>query len=276
MLITSPRNPIVKYVRSLERSRVRQEEGVYLVEGIRLVREALDSRQHATLALYDPDALGRTPAGAALAPQLGRWAERCHEVDQHVLSVAAQTETPAGVLAVLRRPESDRLAGHAGDRLGLILDCLADPGNVGAILRTAAAAGVDYAVSLPGTVDLFAPKVVRAGMGAHFRLPLYPDISWQELAVALPDVPMIAIDAGGSDLVQDVSWPAQMSLVVGNEAHGLSTEAQERVTLRVRIPMRSGVESLNAAVAASIVIYVASGILNPRPEVRYRIRRSAY
>ena len=257
--ITSTHNPVVKYVRSLERAQTRKTEGVYLIEGVRLVREALAHRQEATLVLYDPDLLSRSTSGSLLLTELPTWAERSYHVDERVLAAAAQTETPAGVVAVLRRRQPEPLARHAHDRFGLILDRLSDPGNGGTILRTSNAAGVGYVVSLAGSVDLFSPKVVRAGMGAHFRLALYPGVGWDEIGATLPDVTLVGIDARGPESIYGFDWPERTGLVVGSEAHGLSTEAETQVAHRVRIPMRSGVESLNAATAASIVIYAALG-----------------
>jgi TrmH family RNA methyltransferase len=260
-VITSPHNPLIKYVRSLERSQVRRAEGVYLIEGVRLVGEAIAAGQHATIVLFAPSLLQRSEAGSRLLPRLASWADRSYEVDERVLAAAAQTETPAGVLAVARRTQPPALAVHAHDRFGLILDRLADPGNAGTILRTADAAGVDYVVALPGTVDLFSPKVARAGMGAHFRLPLYPGVPWPELAEALPDMTLVAIDAGGEQLISRFVWPERTALIVGSEAHGLSPEASRHVAHRVRIPMKAGVESLNASVAASIAVYLGTGSL---------------
>lgn len=258
MRISSTRNPIIKYVKGLERAAARREDGVYLAEGVRLVTEALDTGQEATLAVYDPATLQRTPAGSFLLSRIGTWAERSYEVDTHVLAAAAQTEHPAGVLAVLRLPAPASLASHAGDRLGVALDQVSDPGNAGTILRTAAAAGVGYVVAFPGTADLFAPKVVRAGMGAHFRLPLYRE-TWQVLRRELPDVRTVALDAEAVTSLYDYDWPEHAALVVGSEAHGLTPEVRDEVDDVIRIPMQPGVESLNASVAASVVMYTHLG-----------------
>ncbi|MBV9280125.1 MAG: RNA methyltransferase [Chloroflexi bacterium] len=221
--------------------------------------EALNARQRATVALYDPALLSRTEAGAALAQRLSGWAERSYEVDGRILHAAAATETPAGVVAVLRYPDPPPLEAHGAGRFGLILDRLSDPGNAGTILRTADATGVGYVVALPGSVDLFAPKVVRAGMGAHFRLAVYRGISWSGLAAELPDVSWVGIDAAGERSLCGFSWPERSGLVVGGEAHGLSPEVRGGIHTCLRIPMRFGVESLNAAVAASLALYAALG-----------------
>lgn len=249
---------------------MRRTEGVYLVEGVRLVREAIATGQRATLVLYDPALLNRTEAGSSLLSDLLAWAERANEVDERVLRAAAHTETPAGVVAVLRRPEPGLLALHGGHIFGVILDRITDPGNAGTILRTAAAAGVGFVVAVPHTVDLFAPKVVRAGMGAHFRVPLHQGVPWDALVSSLPDVTLVAIDAQGEESIVDFAWPERTALIVGSEAHGVSREAANVASRRVRIPMQAGVESLNASVAASLAIYVGSGLLNSPTRERYR------
>jgi TrmH family RNA methyltransferase len=236
---------------------VRREQGLFVAEGVRLIGEAVATGQEAEIVLYDPEALSRTQAGEALMSVLSGWSAQVYEADARVLAAAAQTDTPAGVVAALRFPSPGPLHEHAHDRLGLILDRLADPGNAGTILRTAAAAGAGYVVTTSGTVDLFAPKVVRAGMGAHFRLPLYDDISWDVIDGELTGVQLVVAEIEGSVSVFEYAWPEVAALVVGSEAHGLSDEAKARTTAAVSIPMQPGVESLNASVAASIIMYLA-------------------
>lgn len=269
MRVSSTQNPIVRYVRSLAKAPVRRDEQVYLAEGVRLVSEAVQTRQAASLVLYNPELLMLSAAGSSLLAEISAWASRAVEVDQRVLSAASQTETPAGVLAVLRVPEWPPLASHAGDRFGLLLDGLTDPGNAGTIVRTAAAFGVDYLVGIGG-VDLFAPKVVRAGMGAHFRLPIYSHLSWPEARAALPTPTMVAADAKAGEPAETFRWPSCTGLVVGSEASGLSAVAGEAIQSRVHIPLRPGVQSLNAAVAASILLYIGLGSRIPEGNKRYR------
>jgi len=249
---------------------VRRAEGVFLVEGVRLVEEALKTGQSATIALYDPELLQRSTAGSLLLERIPGWAERSYEVTSHVLKAAAQTEHPAGVVAVLRSPHQSPLEAHQDDRFGVILDGVADPGNAGTIIRTSAAAGVDYVISVGGGTDLFAPKVVRAGMGAHFRLPMYSHTSWSEIVLSLPRMTLIAADVRAEESIYSFSWPSRSALVIGAEAHGLSNQAQSAISGRVRIPMVGGVESLNAAAAASIVIYTALGPGISSEDERYR------
>jgi TrmH family RNA methyltransferase len=237
----------------------RREHGVFLVEGVRLVNEAVAAGWPASLALYDPDRLSRTAAGATLLEAIPGWAQRAFEVGERVLDQAAQTETPSGIVAVLSLPRPQSLAAHREDTFGVILDGIAEPGNAGAILRTADAAGVRYVAAVSGTVDLFGPKVVRAGMGAHFHLEIVREATWRDIADALAGTSLVATDARGEESVFDFEWPDRAVLVVGGEAHGISDEARRVVRHRIRIPMRETVESLNAGIAASIAIYAALG-----------------
>jgi TrmH family RNA methyltransferase len=259
MRISSTRNQVVKDIRSLARNSVRRERGRYLAEGVRLVSEAVATKQTAVLVLFEPESLKRSAAGLALLSAIPGWAEMAHEVEPHVLAAAAQTETPSGVIAVLRAPRPEPLESHAADRFGLILDGLSDPGNAGTILRTADAFGVGYIITTPESVDLFSPKVVRAGMGAHFRLPLYEHRSWEDIEQALPGVALVVADASAGRPLQKVGWPERACIVIGREAAGPSQRALELSDLQVRIPLRPEVESLNAAVAAAILLYAGPG-----------------
>lgn len=258
MRITSTANPVVRYVRMLGSPGARRDEGSFLVEGVRLVGEARRWGGRASVVLYDPDALRRTQSGAFLLPELGHWGDRVYEVDQRVLKAAAQTEHPGGVLAVLPRPEEAGLP-RDGEGVGVILDGIAEPGNAGAILRAADAFGATFVASTPGSVDLFAPKVVRSAMGAHFRLPLAPRVSWARLTAALKDAQVVASEARRGAPVTAFAWPANTALVIGSEATGLSADALARIDRYVHIPMRPGAESLNAAMAASIMLFAARG-----------------
>lgn len=259
MRITSTQNPTVKFVRSLERARVRREEGLYLAEGVRLVTEAVDTHQPAPLVLYDPDLLTRSQAGSRLLSRLPNWAQTMHEVDARVLAAASQTEHPGGVLAVLRRPPQNNLAACAAASFGVVLDGIADPGNAGTILRTCAAAAVSYLVATPGSVDLFSPKVVRAAMGAHFRLRLFESVPWDDLRAALRSVTFVGTDVEQGTNLYQFRWPHHVALVTGSEAEGVTPQGRLHCAARVRIPMATGVESLNVSVATAIIIYHALG-----------------
>jgi TrmH family RNA methyltransferase len=266
--LTSTQNPIVKYVRSLERAVVRNAEGAYLVEGVRLTSEALAAGQIATHLLYDPSLLERTEEGLILLSRLTDWYAPRYEVTGHILEAVSETETPAGIVAVLKRPPEPDIDQLRGARFGVVLDRVSDPGNVGTILRTAAAVGADYVTAAPGTVDLYSPKSVRAGMGAHFRLAVF-SAEWSRLTDVLRGVTVVSCDSHADRSIYEAEWPFPLALVVGSEAHGLSEEAASISKDAVRIPMAPGVESLNASVAAGIVMYQALGRGIDKSDMRY-------
>jgi RNA methyltransferase, TrmH family len=140
----------------------------------------------------------------------------------------------------------------------LILDAVRDPGNVGTILRSARAAGVDAVFCAHGTADPYNDKVVRAGMGAHFAVPLRV-ASWEMIADALHGISRVYLaDARGEVVYTRADWSHPVALIVGGEAEGASDAAKKIATARVSIPMRGGAESLNAAMAATVLLFQAA------------------
>ncbi len=172
------------------------------------------------------------------------------EISVERMSEISDTQTPQGILAVLgkySRSVSEK------PTFFVIADKIRDPGNMGTLLRTANAAGVDAVLIAPGTVDAFSPKVVRAGMGAHFHLQI-KEYSWEELLTFLKDIPifMAEIDSGLPLWEADFNQPC--ALLIGGEAFGPSPQGKAAARYSVTIPMPGGAESLNAAVAGSILI----------------------
>ena len=200
--------------------------------------------------------LADAPRGAALIGTLRTAGLDIAEIGPLEFASAAETESPQGVLAIAEIPSRtlETLALPERARL-VVLDAVQDPGNVGTILRTAAALGASAAVSLPGTVDLWNAKVVRSAMGASFFFPVL-SATWPELdqfrqqnAVALwgADASGVALDS--------LHPPSRLALVVGNEGAGLSLDARERIDTLAALPIGSVVESLNVAVATGIFLY---------------------
>jgi RNA methyltransferase, TrmH family len=253
-VISSTANPQVKHIRSLAADRKeRRRERMFVLEGVRLVADALTSGAPLELALYAPERLAETPAGRALAEQLAGM-RQAHPASDQVIAAAADTIHPQGVVALARWPELE--VQRPG--LVLVLDGLQDPGNVGTLLRSAEAVGVSGVICAPGTVDLYAPKVVRAAMGAHFRLAAEQDLSWEQVDAQLSLADHVyAADAAAKMPYYAADWRQPSALLVGNEAGGLSAAARERATKLISIPMRGQTESLNAAVAGSVILFEA-------------------
>lgn len=252
-LITSSSNPYVKWLRSLRDSpRERRSERALLVEGIRLVTHALQSGAVPRLVLYAPTQLAATPEGAALLGLLeGR--PSCWPAGPTALAAAADTQQPQGVVAAFPWPEHAPRPG-----LRLVLDGIQDPGNVGTLLRSAEAAGVGLVICAPNSADPYSPKVLRAAMGAHFSLPLRVEQDWQRIADELAACPLIyAADAEATMPYYAADWRQPAALIIGSEAHGLSPEGRALATHQIAIPMLGRAESLNAAVAGSILLFEA-------------------
>lgn len=246
---------ILTLARDLRRRKARERQGLFVAEGVRAVEELLRSDVEIRGALLSPT-LSDNPRGTALATQLRQRGIDLDEVGAKEFASAAETDSPQGVLAIGVIP-AQRLADlPAAESLRLlILDAVQDPGNVGTILRTAAALGVSATFSLPGTVDLWNAKVVRSAMGAHFHHPCLSG-TWDEVDSFRREqaVDVWAADAAGEQ-IDGLEPPARLAIVVGNEGNGLSSLSRTRADRLVALPIASTVESLNVAVAAGILLY---------------------
>jgi RNA methyltransferase, TrmH family len=250
-MITSTQNERAKYVRSLTRRRNRQREGRFVVEGTRLVDEVVRAGIRPALVFYT-EAWAETPAGRRLLPLLPPADEGAWLISEPVLAACADTQSPQGVLAVvpiLHLPPTPGLL--------LILDAIRDPGNLGTILRSAEAAGVGQVLLAPGTVDLYNSKTVRGAMGAHFRLPV-DSLDWRAIAEQVAGRAVWLADAAGEVAYDAVDWTLPAALIVGGEAVGAGDEATALATGRVSIPMAGRAESLNAAMAATVLLFEAA------------------
>ncbi len=249
-MITSPHNPRIKLVRSLrERARTRRQTGAFVIEGVRLVEEAAQSDWPFHLVLFDSTLNQR---GRTLVDRLRARGVPCEETTPELLRSLSDTETPQGFLAVVERREVPLPQSLT---FVLVLDRVRDPGNVGTLLRSAEAAGAEAVFLSPETADPFSPKVLRAGMGAHFRLPIR-FVGWEDIAhlVRTNQLQVLLADMEGEPFwAVDMRLP--LMLIVGGEAQGASEQARRLAERRVTIPMVGRAESLNAAVAGSVLMF---------------------
>jgi RNA methyltransferase, TrmH family len=248
-MLTSTHNPTVKHIRGLqERSRNRRKAGAFVVEGVRLVQEALQSGWQTQLVLHTPELDER---GAEILAAYRQIDVEVTETSPEVMKIICDTQTPQGILAVLSTTPLD-----FPKNLGfvLILDNVRDPGNLGTMLRTALAAGVDGVFLPPGNVDIYSPKVVRSAMGAHFRLPIQ-STSWVDIKAILDPLNVFLADAFGNQVYSQADFTRPSALIIGGEADGAGPEARSLATQNIQIPMPGGIESLNAAIAGSIVLF---------------------
>jgi RNA methyltransferase, TrmH family len=244
-----------KLLRSLARRRVREAEGCFLAEGIRVAEDLLASGLGVEFLLH-ASSVEDTERGAALLSAARRQGIRTLAVSESEFARLADTQSPQGVIAVgeMRRWSlSEVVVAH--DPAGvLVLDAVQDPGNFGALVRTAEALGAAAVFLLPGTVDPWNPKAVRAAMGASFRLPLV-EVTWDGAADWMREnsLAVLAADAGGTPLRSPA--PRRFALVVGNEGHGITEGTRAVADEIVSIPLRGRAESLNVTAAAAILLH---------------------
>lgn len=254
IVLTSTKNPIIKHFRSLLTDRKdRRRERLFVAEGVRLFEEAMRAGAEIIEALYNAEQLRTTERGQALLDQI-HTLPNAQEATLDVLAAASDTVTPQGINALVRWPEIKPM----GRGVQLVLDAVQDPGNVGTLLRTALATGVTQVVCIVGTADVYSPKVVRAAMGAHFRLSIVQDVSWDEAPSFLLDADTVYAAAASATMpYYAADWRQSAALIVGNEANGVSERGLAVATKQISIPMSGPVESLNAAVAGSVILFEA-------------------
>ena len=241
--ITSLHNPKVAVWRSLSEKKSRDASGKFLVEGIKMVEEALKSGfpVDAVLLRQDFDPLFPLPTDIP-----------CFSLADHVFNSVCSTKTPQGIAAVIRA-QSLRTSGS---RI-LAMDGLQDPGNVGTIIRTADAAGFDGILVSPDCADVYSPKVLRASMGSIFHMGIeFADSLAARLAVYRDKgFAVVSSQLDGEPFFSRKPITEPVILIVGNEGNGVSDEVKMIATHRYRLPMRGEAESLNVAVAAGIMMY---------------------
>lgn len=249
-MITSGQNPKLKLIRALlGRPKERREAGAFVAEGVRLVEEAVISNWQFQFVLFSD---GLSERGNELVKTLkARHVEvEVEEVSADLMQAISETETSQSILAVLN---DSRIPIPESPNFILIPDQIRDPGNLGTLLRTAAAAGVQAVLLPPETTDAFAPKVVRSGMGAHFRLPIYA-MTWDEICERTKELPVYLADMDGQSCWEtDLRQP--LALIVGGESEGASEDARKLANQKISIPMSGKMESLNAGVAGGILMF---------------------
>ena len=240
----SPHNPLVKEVRRAVSRGTLTEDGYAVAEGAHLLAEARGAGCEVLAVIARESAAAQFPEARVVSDRL--------------FGELASTETPQGVLALVRPPAWTLEQTMAGQSLVVVLDGVQDPGNAGAILRAAEAFGATGAVFLKGTVNPYNPKCMRGSAGSVFRLPLVAGVEPDAFLAAAPASVIACLYAAmprARRLVSEVDLAAPCAIVIGSEARGVRAEMAARAT-GVRIPT-SGVESLNAAVAAGILLYEA-------------------
>lgn len=229
------------------RPKERRDAGAFLAEGVRLVEDAFTANWPFRFVLVSD---GLSERGLQLQRKMEAGGIEIEKVETRLLQSLSETETSQGIIAVLddtQIPVPDPL------NFVLILDSIRDPGNLGTLLRSADAAGVQAVMLPPETTDAFAPKVVRSGMGAHFRLPIHA-LTWGEIHRHAKGLHVYLADMNGQSC-WETDFRQPLALIVGGEAEGASVSARKMANTFVNIPMAGKTESLNAAVAGSVLIF---------------------
>ena len=245
-MITSLQNEKVKQIRALQdHAKIRRKEGRIVLEGVRLVRDVCQQGYRPDFILSTPEADTDFLAAYGIEPLL---------VSDEVMRSASDTQQPQGIIGVFPMPQPNLPAD--AHRI-VILDSIRDPGNLGTILRTAGAAGVQAVLLSPTCVDPYNPKALRGGMGAHFRVPL-AQADWEHISAYCYNKKVYLADSEGDLRCNEAHWGAAWALIIGGEANGAGNEGLALAQQRLYIPMAAATESLNAAVAASVILFEAA------------------
>jgi len=252
-MITSNQNPKIQKIRTLlQQSKERKNSGLFVVEGVRLFEEALKANWEIDFILHSDNLSIR---GLELLQQAEERKISIDEIPFSLMRKVADTEHPQGIIAVVQQT---RVSIPHPLNFVLICDSISDPGNLGTILRSADAAQVEAVMISPNSTDPFSPKVVRAGMGAHFHIPIY-QTDWQEIyGICKNSKGPLHIYLATADATLNC-WEANLrkpcAIIVGSEASGPGNDALQLADTMIKIPMPGESESLNAAVAASILLF---------------------
>ncbi len=255
-VITSENNERVKNLKKLYRKKQRKEQGKFILEGYRVIDEALKARAEVDLVYLTSD-FATTPEGKDIINRIKP--EKVVLLDIRILNKIADTTSPQGIIAVANEPGYiiDDLFVDAN--LILVLDRLQDPGNMGTIIRTAVAAGVNGIITLKGCVDIYNLKVLRATMGAVFSIPIITDIEFKEFKRVIrekaADFLLVSTDTSAKGYYTEYEYEKPVLLVVGNEANGIREELLKMSNMVIKIPIYGQIESLNAAIATGIIVY---------------------
>ncbi len=251
-IITSKDNEVVKSVKKLKDKKYRDETGLFVIEGIKIIEEAIEEKAVIEKIVICEDCIKSGDIDNKFLYSIAKF--DCVYVSKEVFHTLSSVVTPQGILAVIKKPTKKQI--NYSDDLILVLDGIQDPGNLGTILRTADSVNLKQIIVTKNTADSYNPKVVRSTMGAIFRVNI---IETADLIQTLKEArknkySILATSPGGDATIYDVKYNKTV-VVIGNEANGVSTEVLEIANNRVIIPMLGKTESLNASVATGIILY---------------------
>ena len=243
MIITSKDNEIIKNIKKLKEKKYRVDS--YIVEGIKMVKEAINENQEIALIAIRED----------FKIDFDTKKIKIVTISNKIFNDISDVKTPQGILAVIKKNQNNQI--ETNQEYILALDSLQDPGNMGTIIRTADSANINQIIINKTTVDPYSPKVIRSTMGAIYRTNI---IEVEDLKATLKEMKLkgfqiITTDLKATQSIYDINYNNKTVVVIGNEANGVSQEILQTADKKVIIPMLGKTESLNASIAASIMIY---------------------
>jgi len=253
--IQSVQNPKIKAWYQLRNKKGREKSGLYMIEGIKLIEEAIRFDQAIEYLLFEKEQ--GIPSRLLNLLKEDHLHPRLIAVTSAIIQKLSDTETPQGVLAIVKQQTHslEKLLAERGNYL-LLVDEIQDPGNLGAMIRNADAAGVEAVFLGKGTVELYNPKVLRAAMGSIFHLPIHPiDLNNIMPMLKEKNIQVIGTSPHAEKAYFDLDFTQKTAILVGNEAKGLSAEKQSQVDHMVKIPIMGHAESLNVAMAAGVILF---------------------
>lgn len=254
MVITSKDNEFVKHVKKLKEKKYREEYGEFLVEGIKMIQEAILEEAVIKQIVICDDCKTESAIPSELMYEIAKY--DCIYVSEKVFYTMTDVTNPQGIMAIIEKYSSEENGIDFKEDFFLVLDNIQDPGNMGTILRTADSINLKQILVSKGTADQYNPKVVRSTMGAIFRVKI---IECEDLVKTLKELKKHKIEIYATDLktdksIYDVDYKKK-AVVIGNEANGVSTEILNLADTKIKIPMLGKTESLNAAVATGVILY---------------------
>ncbi len=252
-IITSKDNELVKHIRKLKDKKFRDENNEYVVEGVRLVEEAVKENAKIKQIIVCEDTTKTYEIPTHIMLEIAKY--ECIYVSDKVFNLITQVTNPQGIMAIIEKDTANVQIDYTQDII-VTLDDVQDPGNLGTILRTVDSIGLNQIIVSKGTADAFNAKVVRSTMGAIFRIKI---IEVEDLAKAIKDMKkhhfkLMVTSLQTDNSIYDINFNKKI-IVIGNEANGVSKEIQEMADEKAKIPMLGRTESLNASVATGVVLY---------------------
>ena len=251
--ITSKDNELIKHIRKLKDKKYRDESNEYVVEGVKLVEEAVKENAKIKQIIVCEDTTRTYEIPTHIMLEIAKY--ECISVSDKIFNIITQVTNPQGIMAIIEKNAQDAQIDYSQDII-VVLDDVQDPGNLGTILRTVDSIGLNQIIVSKGTADAFNSKVVRSTMGAIFRIKI---IEVENLAQAIKEMrkhhfKLMVTSLQTKNSIYDIDF-YKKSIVIGNEANGVSKEIQDMADEKAKIPMLGRTESLNASVAAGVVMY---------------------